>query len=178
MKTILLVSPDFNAEETTVRLGNSKLVKTSLFPKAYMVPLGLATVSALTPNDVEVDIWDEAVHGLISDNTDFKKDYDLVGVTGYTNHFGRVREIGETFRRRGIPVAVGGPGVSAEPELYPEYFDILFIGEAEYTWPRFIADWKAGSYRPRPRSWGVGASGHTDTASEAEDMRPEPRPWR
>ncbi|MBI3953954.1 MAG: ribbon-helix-helix protein, CopG family [Chloroflexi bacterium] len=37
---------------------------------------------------------------------------------------------------------------------------------------------KAKSYRPRPRSWGVGASGHTDTASQAGDMRPEPRSWR
>ncbi len=37
---------------------------------------------------------------------------------------------------------------------------------------------KAKSYRPRPRSWGIGASGHTDTASKAGDMRPEPRSWR
>ncbi|MDP2954124.1 MAG: ribbon-helix-helix protein, CopG family [Chloroflexota bacterium] len=37
---------------------------------------------------------------------------------------------------------------------------------------------KARNYRPRPRSWGVGASGHTDTASKAGDMRPEPRSWR
>lgn len=37
---------------------------------------------------------------------------------------------------------------------------------------------KVTSYRPRPRSWGVGASGHKDTASNAGDMRPEPRSWR
>ncbi len=37
---------------------------------------------------------------------------------------------------------------------------------------------KARSYRPRPRSWGIGASGYTDTASKAGDMRPEPRSWR
>jgi plasmid stability protein len=37
---------------------------------------------------------------------------------------------------------------------------------------------EARSYRPRPRSWGIGASGHTDTASKAGDMRPEPRSWR
>ena len=33
------------------------------------------------------------------------------------------------------------------------------------------------SYRPRPRSWGIGASGHTDTASKASDIQPEPRSW-
>ena len=37
---------------------------------------------------------------------------------------------------------------------------------------------KVVSYRPRPRSWGIGASGHTDTASKAGDIRPEPRSWR
>ena len=37
---------------------------------------------------------------------------------------------------------------------------------------------KARSYRPRPRSWGIGASGYTDTASKAGEMRPEPRSWR
>ena len=37
---------------------------------------------------------------------------------------------------------------------------------------------KTRSYRPRPRSWGIGASGYTDTATKAGDMRPEPRSWR
>jgi metal-responsive CopG/Arc/MetJ family transcriptional regulator len=33
-------------------------------------------------------------------------------------------------------------------------------------------------YRPRPRSLGVGSSGHTDTARRTGDERPEPREWR
>ena len=42
-------------------------------------------------------------------------------------------------------------------------------------WAAVERDVKAKSYRPRPRSWGIGASGHTDTASKASDLRPEPR---
>ena len=38
-------------------------------------------------------------------------------------------------------------------------------------WAAVERDVKAKSYRPRPRSWGIGASGHTDTASKASDMR-------
>ena len=34
------------------------------------------------------------------------------------------------------------------------------------------------SHRPRPRSLGIGASGHTDTARRTAEERPEPRPWR
>lgn len=112
-----------------------------------MVPLGLATVAALTPDDVEVDIWDEGAHGLVTEQTDFGKDYDLVGVTGYENHTRRMVELGHLFRKRGVLVVVGGPAVSASPEVYRDHFDVLFIGEAEYIWPEFVGDWKAGSYR-------------------------------
>ncbi len=37
---------------------------------------------------------------------------------------------------------------------------------------------KTASLRPRPRSLGIGASGHRDTARRAGEERPEPRPWR
>ena len=37
---------------------------------------------------------------------------------------------------------------------------------------------KTGSYRPRPRSLGVGASGRVDTARRTAEERPEPPPWR
>ena len=152
MKKILLITPDFNPEETKVRSLAGGLTALKFLPqKTFMAPLGLATVAALTPDDIDVDIWDEAVHGLIGDDTDFKKDYDLVGVTGSINHLSRVRQLGEIFRRRGIPVAVGGPGVSSAPEHYRNDFDVLFIGEAEYIWPQFITEWKTGHYRPEYR---------------------------
>jgi metal-responsive CopG/Arc/MetJ family transcriptional regulator len=34
------------------------------------------------------------------------------------------------------------------------------------------------SHRPRPRSLGIGASGHSDTARRTAEERPEPRSWR
>jgi len=37
---------------------------------------------------------------------------------------------------------------------------------------------KLATFRPRPRSLGIGASGHSDTARRAGEERPEPRPWR
>ena len=37
---------------------------------------------------------------------------------------------------------------------------------------------KARSYRPRPRSLGIGASGHTDRARRTAEERVEPRSWR
>jgi hypothetical protein len=128
MKKILLISPDINPDETRATeqsISSSISAITFLSSKAFMVPVGLATVAALVPDDVEVDIWDEAVHGLISDTTHLKKDYDLVGVTGYLSHFGRAKKIAQVFRKRGILVVVGGPGVSVEPDIYRDHFDIL-----------------------------------------------------
>ena len=37
---------------------------------------------------------------------------------------------------------------------------------------------KVAEHRPRPRSLGVGASGHVDTARRTGEARPEPRSWR
>ena len=37
---------------------------------------------------------------------------------------------------------------------------------------------KVRNHRPRPRSLGIGASGHPDTATRTADERPAPRPWR
>src|SRR5712664_3521369 len=147
MKKIFLVSP--GAKAFLLPLQGALGRKT-----VYMTPLGLATVAALTPEDIEVDIWDEGVHGLITEATGLKKDYDLVGVTGYENHIERAKQVGRILRRRGLLVAVGGPGVSSSPELYRDDFDILFIGEAEHTWPRFIDEWKAGGHRSEYRQVG------------------------
>jgi radical SAM superfamily enzyme YgiQ (UPF0313 family) len=111
-----------------------------------MVPLHLATIAALTPDDIEVDLWDEPVHGGIDEATDFNKDYDLVGITGYSSHLNQVKKIAQVFRRRGTTVAIGGVGASTTPERLRAAADVLFIGEAELTWPRFIEDWKSGNH--------------------------------
>src|SRR4051812_30825620 len=147
MKHILLVNPNFNplpaGEVQPRRAPGSVAAKWSPF-QMVMAPLGLATVAALTPDEYAVDIWDEAIEGPIGPSTRLRRAYDLAGVTGYINHAGRVNELGRFFRERGVLTAVGGPGVSSEPELYRDSFDVLFVGEAEYTWPRFLADWAAG----------------------------------
>ena len=50
------------------------------------------------------------------------------------------------------------------------------VSMAEFV--REALEEKLATHRPRPRSFGVGASGHDDTARRAGDERPEPRAWR
>lgn len=155
VKRILLVNPAFAEYSTGLpqSLRKSATAKWSPFQVSIM-PLGLATVAALTPGSIQVDIWDESVKGQITAEDVCAKDYDLIGVTGYVNHAGRMHELGLMFRHCGFLTVVGGPGVSSEPELFREYFDILFIGEAEYTWPQFINDFERGTQRREYRQVG------------------------
>jgi radical SAM superfamily enzyme YgiQ (UPF0313 family) len=145
MKKILLVTSEFKAPGWDVK--NLPVVQ----KKSLVTPLHLATIAALTPEDIEVDLWDEAVHGWIDDATEFDKEFDLVGITSHALILQRVKEIAQVFRRRGIPVAIGGIDVSSSSGFFRNDADILFFGEAELTWPQFIADWKAGSYRKEYR---------------------------
>lgn len=155
MKNILLISPDFNPADTKARyvhFKNSGFFDLPITPaKAFMAPLSLYTLAALTPENYNVDIWDEAIQGTITSETEFEKNYDLVGVTGYVSHTSRMRELGDLFREKGILTACGGPDVSGSPEHYRSNFDILFVGEAEYTWPQFLAEWESGHYRTEYR---------------------------
>jgi hypothetical protein len=149
MKTILLISPDTDNEALWVsgeEGPDDKILNNFL-------PLGLATVAALTPPEFHVDIWDELVHGRLSEKNlhKLKRDYDLVGLTGYFSHLSRLRRLAALFRKRGIPVVVGGPGVSSSPVTYRGEFDVLFCGEAEKTWPQFLQDWQRGSYKSEYR---------------------------
>jgi radical SAM superfamily enzyme YgiQ (UPF0313 family) len=148
-RKVLLVRPSYdprivNLEDITGQLP-------FLRKKAFMVPLDLATVAAVTPDDVDLHLWDERLQGRITPDTDLGQEYDLVGVTGYAAHFRRVKELGAIFRQRGHQVVVGGPGVSAAPERYRDHFDVLFIGEAEHIWPQFLREWQAGGHRPEYR---------------------------
>jgi len=150
MSRILLVSPRFDLETALAReLLHNSVQDTA--PDSIMVPLHLATVAALTPEEFEVDIWDEGARGEITDETQFDRDYELVGVTGYNAHLPRAIQLAEIFHRRNLPVVIGGAGVSSAPHLCREVFDVIFLGEAELTWPRFLREWKQGIHRSEYR---------------------------
>lgn len=144
MKKILLVAPLPLRFELTQ--DDSYLKVPMIRAKSFLVPLHLATVAALTPDEFDVSLWDEAVMGTIDDHSDVKG-FDLVGVTGYTAHLPRAIEVARVFQKLGIPVAIGGAGVSTMPQLCHDDFDVLFIGEAELTWPQFLKDWKQRNYQ-------------------------------
>ena len=106
--------------------------------------LALPTLAALTPDEHDVTLCDENV-----DAIDFDVDADIIGVTGYIIHKKRMLEIMAEFRRRGKFVIVGGPYASLCADELQEHADVVFMDEAEQTWPQFLEDFAAGRHEAR-----------------------------
>jgi radical SAM superfamily enzyme YgiQ (UPF0313 family) len=107
-------------------------------------PLSLATLAALTPREHEVVICDENVHPVSLD-----ADADIVGITGYSTQKNRVYQLADEFRKKGRMVVIGGPLVErSNIGECARHADVVFLGEAEYTWPAFIRDIQSKAVRP------------------------------
>ncbi len=102
-------------------------------------PLGLATVAALTPKHWDVEIADENVEPV-----DFDTGADLVAITAFNVQYDRALAIAQEFKKRGKPVAFGGPYCSLFPEAFEGKGDYRICGEAERIWPEFLTDFEKG----------------------------------
>ncbi|MCK4418791.1 B12-binding domain-containing radical SAM protein, partial [Candidatus Aerophobetes bacterium] len=117
-------------------LENGKLLKS----KKLMVPsLTFPLLAALTPPDIDVSTVNE-----ICEDINFGEKVDLVGITSYTINIHRAYQIADEFKKRNVPVVMGGIHVSMEPEEAKQHADTIIIGEAEETWPQFINDFRNG----------------------------------
>jgi radical SAM superfamily enzyme YgiQ (UPF0313 family) len=103
--------------------------------KAGGAPLALPTLAALTPSDVEVVLTDEDVEPI-----NFEEKVDLIGITGMTCVIPRSYEIADEYRKRGVPVVMGGIHVSMLPEEAIQHCDVVVIGEAEEMWEQVLRD--------------------------------------
>ena len=110
----------------------------------WLLGLTLPYLAALTPRDIQVEIKDDMLEEIT-----FREDCDLVGITSMTHQASRAYEIAAGFRRRGIPVVMGGWHATMAPEECLEYADSLVLGEAEEAWPQLLRDFQAGRLQPR-----------------------------
>jgi radical SAM superfamily enzyme YgiQ (UPF0313 family) len=113
--------------------------------EAFLFRLGflnLPYVAAVTPPDAEVEIIDEAF-----EKVDFEERADLVGLTAQTPAAPRAYQIAGEFRKRGIPVVMGGFHASMLPEEALRHVDAVVIGEAEEVWPQLIEDFRRGQMK-------------------------------
>lgn len=100
-----------------------------------MEPLNLGVLAALTPPDAEVRLYDDRMEAIPYDEAT-----DLVGITTETYNARRSYEICAQYRRRGVPVVMGGVHPVLAREEAARHADSLFLGDAETLWAQVVED--------------------------------------
>jgi len=106
-----------------------------------MEPLAPATLAGMTPRDRDTDIrfYDDRTESI-----PFDEPTDLVALSVETYTAKRSYQIASEFRRRGVPVIMGGFHPTLVPDEVIEYADSIVVGEAEGLWPKVVDDFRNG----------------------------------
>jgi radical SAM superfamily enzyme YgiQ (UPF0313 family) len=141
MADIVLINPRFE-----VSYWGLEHAMPFLGIKAILPVANLPLLAALTPPRHTVRLMDENVEPI-----DFERcaRADIVGLTGMNVQRLRMKEILRELKRRGVFTVVGGPWVTVREDDLGGLADVIFIGEAEETWPRFLAEWETGRRQTR-----------------------------
>jgi len=109
-----------------------------------MEPLAPATLAGLIPRDqnIEVRFYDDRTESI-----PFDEPTDLVAMSVETYTAKRSYQIASEYRRRGVPVVMGGFHPTLVPDEVSEYAESIVIGEAEGLWPTVLEDFQNGRLR-------------------------------
>jgi radical SAM superfamily enzyme YgiQ (UPF0313 family) len=141
MADIVLINPRFE-----ISYWGLEYAMPFLGVKAVLPVANLPLLAALTPAGHNVTLVDENVEPI-----DFARcaRADIVGLTGMNVQRRRMKEILCELKGHGILTVVGGPWVTVQEDDLAGLADVVFIGEAEETWPRFLREWGEGSHHAR-----------------------------
>src|SRR6516165_2179002 len=141
MADIVLINPRFEVSYWGLEYALPFLGKRATLPVT-----SLTLLSALTPGEHTVTLIDEMVEPI-----DFERcaRADIVGITGLSVQRFRMKEILTELKARGVFTVVGGALVSVQEDYFEGLADVIFVGEAEETWPRFLEEWKQGLHQLR-----------------------------
>lgn len=109
-----------------------------------MEPLTIGVLQALTPSDVETELFDDRIELI-----DYDTPTDLVALPVETYTALRAYRIADRFRARGVRVVLGGYHATLAPDEALAHADAVVVGNAEPVWATVIADARAGRLRPR-----------------------------
>jgi radical SAM superfamily enzyme YgiQ (UPF0313 family) len=105
-----------------------------------MEPLPVAALAGLTPADVDTRFYDDRMETI-----DFDAPTDLVAIPVETYTAKRAYQIASEFRRRKVPVVMGGFHATLATDEVSRYAEAVVVGEAEALWPRVIDDARHGT---------------------------------
>ena len=128
-------------------LASCRPMDTSL--KARMAPhLGLLTIARIIEDHGHsVEVVNESL-GVDTPSSDV----DLVGVSASVDVLPRAKALADVYGRLGVPVAVGGIGVTTNPEIARKMFATVCLGPAEGHWPELLEDAERGRLKSEYRT--------------------------
>ena len=118
--------------------------------KVLAPPLSLPVLAGLTPRHIDVRLIDENV-----EKTDINTAADWVAISCMTASAPRAYEIADGFRRRGIPVVMGGIHPTVMPDEASAHADAVVVGEAEPIWREVVGDLAGNRLKPRYENFGL-----------------------
>jgi radical SAM superfamily enzyme YgiQ (UPF0313 family) len=114
-----------------------------------MEPLPAAAIAGLTPRDVDIRFYDDRLEPI-----PFSEPTDAVAISVETYTAKRAYQIATEYRRRGVPVVMGGFHATLCPDEVERYAEAVVVGEAEAVWPQVIDDLRHRTLRKRYQSAG------------------------
>ncbi|MDR1968981.1 MAG: B12-binding domain-containing radical SAM protein [Burkholderiaceae bacterium] len=114
-----------------------------------MEPLPAAAIAGLTPPDVALRFYDDRMEAIPYDEST-----DAVALSLETYTARRAYQIASEYRRRGVPVIMGGFHATLCPEEAERHAEAVVLGEAEGIWPQVIDDLRHGTLQKRYRAEG------------------------
>jgi radical SAM superfamily enzyme YgiQ (UPF0313 family) len=100
-----------------------------------MEPLPIAALAGITPDSVDLRFYDDRMESIPFDEP---TDAVAMPVETYTAH--RAYQIASEYRRRGVPVIMGGFHPTLMPDEASRFAEAIVTGEAEAIWPAVIDD--------------------------------------
>ena len=113
---ITFIKPNIGRREHSLYVDN-----------ASMEPLQIGILAALTPKDIEVVLYDDRLETIPYDEPT-----DLAAITIETFTARRAYEIADEYRKRGVPVLMGGMHAVLLPEEVRMHCDSLMIGDENH----------------------------------------------
>jgi radical SAM superfamily enzyme YgiQ (UPF0313 family) len=124
MKILLIIPSLLDADGAPLR-----------FRRGFLPPATLAQLAGLTPEKHEVRVVNAALEPVPYDDH-----WDLVGLSAMTTQASHCYAIADSFRKRSVPVVIGGVHASFMPDEAGQHADAVMIGEAEHAWPEILVD--------------------------------------
>ncbi len=129
---------------TLIKPNVGRLANALFVDRTPIEPLGLAVLAGMTPPDVDIRFIDDRFEEIPYDEPT-----DLVALTVQTFTARQAYEISSEYRKRGVPVIMGGFHPTLLPEEVALHSDSVVIGDAETIWADIIKDASNGHLKPR-----------------------------